>query len=42
VNLKTIIINYVNLLIAMKIRFKSIIKKSISGRISKRVSLKQG
>jgi hypothetical protein len=40
VNLKTIIINHVNLLIVIKIKFESIIKKSISERISKRASPK--
>jgi hypothetical protein len=42
VNSKTIIADYVGLLVAIKIKFRSIIGKSISGRISKRVSLKQG
>jgi hypothetical protein len=42
VNSKTTIINHVGLLIVMKIRFGSIIGKSISGRISKRASPKQG
>jgi hypothetical protein len=42
VNLKTTIIDHVNLLIIIKIRFKSIVKKSMGKRISKRVGLKQG
>jgi hypothetical protein len=42
VNLKTIIIDYIGLLIVIKIRFGSIVGKSISGRISKRAGLKQG
>jgi hypothetical protein len=42
VNLKTIIANHVNLLIAIKIKFGSIVKKSIGKRISKRAGLKQG
>jgi hypothetical protein len=42
VNSKTTIIDYVNLLIIIKIKFGSIVKKSISKRISKRAGLKQG
>jgi hypothetical protein len=42
VNLKTIMADYVSLLVVIKIRFRSIVRKSIGRRISRRVGLKQG
>jgi hypothetical protein len=42
VNSKTIMADYVSLLVVIKIRFGSIAGKSIGGRISRRVGLKQG
>ena len=41
-NSKIIIVDYIDLLITMKIRFGSIIGKSIGGRISRRAGPKQG
>jgi hypothetical protein len=40
VNLKTIIVDYTGLLVVIKIRFGTIVRKSIGGRISRRVGLK--
>jgi hypothetical protein len=42
VNSRTIIADYVSLLVAMRIRFGSIAEKSMDGRISRRVGPKQG
>ena len=42
VNSKTIIADYVGLLVAIKIRFGSIVGKSMGGRISRRAGPKQG
>jgi hypothetical protein len=42
VNSKTIMVDYISLLVVIKIRFGSIARKSIGERISRRVGLKQG
>jgi hypothetical protein len=42
INLKMTITDYVNLLIVIKIRFGSIVEKSMGRRISRRAGLKQG
>jgi hypothetical protein len=42
VNSKTIIADHVGLLITIKIRFRSIVGKSMGRRISKRAGPKQG
>jgi hypothetical protein len=42
VNLKTKIADHVGLLVVMRIRFESIVKRSMDGRISKKVGPKQG